>query len=635
MRQKQGTALFPPSLTTLFREAAEHHRRGDHAAAERACHEMLELAPLHDGANYLLGIIALQRGEFDLAVTRIRLALQSNSNVASAHRHLGVALLRLGRHEEALLSFEHAIALNAKDPESFAQRGNALRQLDRFGDAIADYDRALALKPDFAVVWSNRGFTLNSLDRLDEALASVDKALAIDPEYGGAHNLRGIVLHNLKRPEDALASYDRAIALQHNDANVYLNRGAALHSLERYEDAASSYDRALMLKPEFATAWKVRGDSMKCMGRYEEALASYDRAIALEPDFAEAFYDRGVVLMELKRPDDAIASYDRAVALKPDYPEAVASRGMCKLALAHTKEGWREHEYRWQVKTHSALDAPAGTPLWQGEDLRGRSILVCSEGGLGDVVQFSRYLPVLAQQGAAVSFQVPEKMHALLAGLTGGIRLIAQASANDRFDFCCPAMGVPARLEDDPNIPFPTPYLSIDAARAERWRKQLGDSGFKIGIVWQGTPWRGGTAGIAGRGIPLSEFYSLAQIPSVRLISLQKNDGIDQLSSLPPGMHVETLGDEFDAGPQAFADTAALMPSLDLVITCDTSIAHVAGALGRPTWMALQFVPDWRWLLEGTASPWYPTVRLFRQPKRGDWRSVFSEMAAKLTRLVP
>jgi hypothetical protein len=197
-------------------------------------------------------------------------------------------------------------------------------------------------------------------------------------------------------------------------------------------------------------------------------------------------------------------------------------------------------------------------------------------------------------------------------------------------------MGVPARLDEDfSNIPFPSPYLSIDAARAEHWRKQLGQDGFKIGISWQGTPWRGGSAGIAGRGVPLSEFYPLAQIPNVRLISLQKNDGVDQLCSLPPGMRVETLGEDFDSGPEAFADTAALMPSLDLVITCDTSVAHLAGALRRPTWIALQFVPDWRWGLEGSISPWYPSVRLFRQPRRGDWKSVFAEMSAKFAKFAP
>jgi len=597
---------------------------------------VLAWAPQHDGANYLLGIIALQRGEFAIAEAQISLALKSNPNVATAHRHLGVALLRLGRDQEALLSFDTAIALNANDAESFAQRGNAMRQIGRFSEAVADYDKAIALKPDFAVVWNNRGFTLNSLDRLDEALASIDKALALNPEYAVAHNMRGLVLHNLKRPKDALASYDRAIALKQNDANVHLNRGAALHELERYEEALASYDRALVLKPDFAAALYARGNTMKSAGRYEEALASYDRAVALEPDFAEAFYDRGFVLMEMKRPDDAIASYDRAIALKPEYPEAIASRGMCKLAVGRAKEGWQEHEYRWQVKTHCELDAPPGTPVWRGEDLRGRSFLVCAEGGLGDIIQFSRYLPVLAGRGAAVSFQVPQKMHALLAGLPGGIRFIAQASANDKFDFCCGAMGLPEHLDDNlGNIPFPTPYLSIDAVRAERWRKQLGDVGFKIGISWQGTRWRGGTAGIAGRGMPLLEFFPLAQIPNVRLISLQMNEGVDQLGFLPEGMRVETLGDDFDSGPQAFADTAALMPMLDLVITCDTSLAHVAGALGRPTWIALQFVPDWRWLLEGSTSLWYPTVRLFRQPRRSDWKSVFAEMTAKLTKLVP
>ena len=596
---------------------------------------MLAAAPSHGGANYLLGIIALQRGEFAAAETRISLALESNPNVASAHRHRGIALSRMGRLEEALVSFDKAIALNAKDAEAFAQRGNVMQELSRFTEALKDYDKAIALKPDFAVAYNNRGFTLAKLERYNEALASFDRAIALKPDYAAAYNKRGLVLDELKRPGEALASFDRAIALGLDDVEVHYNRGIALESLERPEDALASYDTALARRPNFASAFNARGNALKGTERYDEAVASYERAIALEPGFAEAFYNRGIVLLELKRPEDAIESYDRAIALKPDYAEAIASRGMCKLAMGLAKSGWSDYEHRWQVKTHSKLNPPAGTPLWRGEDLRGRSILVISEGGLGDIIQFSRYLPMLSERGAAVSFQVPEKMHALLAGLPGGIRLIAQAAADDRFDFHCGAMSLPSRLDDNlSNIPFPAPYLSVDPGRATEWRRRLGEHGFKIGISWQGTRWRGGPAGIVGRWMKLAEFHPLAQIPNVRLISLQKNEGVDQLRGLPAEMNVETLGDDFDTGPDAFADTAAVMLHLDLVITCDTSIAHVAGALGRPTWVMLQFVPEWRWMLEGSTSPWYPTVRLFRQTQRRDWRSVFGEMTAKLTKLI-
>jgi hypothetical protein len=253
---------------------------------------------------------------------------------------------------------------------------------------------------------------------------------------------------------------------------------------------------------------------------------------------------------------------------------------------------------------------------------------------LGDIIQFSRYLPLLAESGAAVTFLVPEKLHGILRGLPGKIRLISSLTRNDRFDFRCALMSLPCRLGADPtNVPLSIPYLATDRKRAAEWQRRIGPQGFKIGISWQGALWHGGAA-IVGRSIPLMEFYPLSQIPNVRLISLQKNHGVEQLAALPAGMTVETLGDDFDAGPDAFADTVTVTEHFDLIITCDTSIAHVAGALGRPAWVALKNVPEWRWMLNGSRSPWYPTLRLFRQQIRGDWSAVFREMASELSKVL-
>ena len=492
------------------------------------------------------------------------------------------------------------MALKPDDAEAFAQHANVLQELGRFEDALADYDRAVALKPDFAAGHNNRGLVLYRLNRLDEALASIDHAIALNPKYVAAHKNRGEVLGALGRLAEALASYDRAIALDGKSAVALNNRGNVLKNLDRIE----------------------------------EALESYDAAIAISPALAEVWYNRGVVLLELKRPADALASYDRAIELMPDYAEALTARGLCKLAMRDFKTGWRDYENRWRVPSHPALPALASAPLWSGEDLRGRSILVCSERGLGDIIQFSRYVPLLAERGARVTLLVPRTLKQILVGLPQPVRVISEVASADQFDFHCALMSLPCWLAATPtDSSLPIPYIAIDDERVALWKQRIGEHRFKIGICWQGAAWQGG-ASITGRAIPLSAFRALSEIDGVRLISLQKGDGVQQLARMPAGMIVETLGEDFDRGPDAFIDTIAVMEHLDLVVTCDTSIAHVAGARGRPTWVALQHVPEWRWGLEGAATPWYPTARLFRQTTRGDWGGVFAEMASELRTLV-
>jgi tetratricopeptide (TPR) repeat protein len=624
--------LVPLQPEAVFAKAAEYQRSGNLSAAEHACRRTLELAPRHFGAHYLLGIIALQRREFAEAETRIALALAIDPNVASARRHHGAVLMQLGRIDDALASFTKAIALKPDDADSLQLRAVALHQLGRFEDALSDYDRAIALRPDMSAVQNNRGIALHRLGRLDQALASIDRAISLDPSYAAAHKTRGDVLRSLNRLAHALASYDRAIALNSEAPESFYGRGLVLQDLGRQLEAIASYDQAVARDPRFAAAFNNRGNALKDLGRLDDALSSYDAAVGAAAGLEEAWYNRGTVLLELKRPGDALASYDRAIAIRPDYPEALVARGLCKLAMGRFDTAWGDLEHRWQVKSHPPLCAPTDAPLWSGESLAGRSILVCSERGLGDIIQFSRYVPLLTDRGVRVTFLVPDRLRRLLGGLPATVRLTSAVADSDRFDFYCALMSLP-HLLGTRDIPLPMSCVAVDAAGATQWKERIGERGFKIGICWQGAAWHGGAA-IEGRAIPLSAFQALSRIEGVRLISLQKEHGLEQLANLPAGMTVETLGDDFDAGPDAFADTVAVMQHLDLIVTCDTSIAHVAGGLGRPTWIALQYVPEWRWMLEGETSPWYPTARLFRQKTRGDWNRVFSDMAAVLRTLV-
>jgi hypothetical protein len=318
--------------------------------------------------------------------------------------------------------------------------------------------------------------------------------------------------------------------------------------------------------------------------------------------------------------------------LIPDFAEAFNNRGMLRLLLGRYRDGWLDHEWRWQAGDTLSTRPNINARAWQGENLTGRRIAIYVEQGLGDVIHFARYLPLLVQRGANVTFFVPENLIRLLRPPTSQMEVASSIDDREPFDFQCALMSLPLWFGTEvSSVPSEVPYLSAEKALIARWKKKIAGRGFKIGIAWQGAP-----AGAIdqGRSIPLAEFVPLSRLPGVRLISLQKTHGLDQLAGLPADSTIEILSDGFDEGGDAFVDTAAIMSNLDLIITSDTSIAHLAGALGRPTWVALKYVPDWRWLLNRDDSPWYPTLRLFRQQTPGDWNFVFAKIAQELRSLM-
>jgi tetratricopeptide (TPR) repeat protein len=537
-------------------------------------------------------------GHLDAAEKIYRKVLEAQPDEFNSLRLLGVIEHQRGNYAAAVRQIEAALAANPNVAEAFNSLGNALGKLKRLDEAVVNFDRAIALKPAYAKAFYNRGGALHELKRLNEAVASYDQAIALNPSYAAAYN----------------------------------NRGNALKEMMRLEEALVSYDQAIALNPGFVDALKNRGVVLQELWRLEEAVVSYDQAIALRSDYADAFNNRGSALHELLRLDQALTNYDRAIALRPGFANAHVNRGMTRLLIGRLQEGWEDLEWRWIANglpsKHAAIDAQ----IWQGQNLAERRLVICAEQGLGDVIQFARYLPLLVERGAKATFLVPAKLVRLLRPLSSEIAVVGSLEGAAPFDFQCPLMSVPLRYGTTLTlIPRSVPYLSADTDLAARWAKRLGGQGFKIGIAWQGNP---GRRLDWGRSIPLTEFVPLARLPGVRLISLQKKHGLDQRASLPAGAKVEILSDGLDGGPDAFIDTAAVMANLDLIITSDTSIAHLAGALGRPTWVALKHIPDWRWLLEREDCPWYPTMRLFRQQTPGGWKSVFLRIRKELHALV-
>lgn len=472
---------------------------------------------------------------------------------------------------------------------------------------------------------------LDDLGRAEEALADFDRVLALDPNHVSALQRSARILAQLRRREEAAARNERALALASNSAEAWMRSGNVLVLLRRPREALESYDRALALDPKNALCAVNRSAALGELGRNEEALAGLDAALAHEPGNVGALNNKATVLKSLNRLGEALAVYRRAIALAPDDADTQTNYAMTALLAGDYPAGLAAFEHRRRKKENIGKLPALPLPEWQGEALRGRRILVYAEQGHGDIVQFARYLPLLALRGAEVAFLVAGRMHALLRASFPDVTLYDDAARarTASFDFAAAMMSLPLRFQTRLySIPDRVPYLKADPARVARWRERIGARGFKVGIAWQGNP---NVAIDAGRSIALEHFAPLAEVPGVRLISLQKNEGVEQLARLPA---VETLGGDFDAGP-AFLDTVAAMQSLDLVITSDTAIAHVAGAAARPAWVALKHVPDWRWLTEREDTPWYPTMRLFRQGAPDDWAGVFARIAAALSATAP
>jgi tetratricopeptide (TPR) repeat protein len=593
--QSYRDALAPAlaDLESIFDQALAFHRAGLLAEAEQLYRRVLEHRPGSFDCQHLLGVISFQRGNCLEAVRQIDAALKINSRVADAH-------------------------LN---------RGNALLKLKRFDEALASYDKAIALKGDRDPALLNcRGSVLRNLGRLDEALADLDTAIALRPNLVEAFNNRANVLKELERPEDALKDYDRAIALQPDNADAFNNRGNLYKQLEQHDQALLDYEKAIALKPDYAEACYNYGTTLFELDRFDPALTQLSRAIELKPDYAEAFYNRGTTLMALPRIDDALADFAKAIALKPDYPEAAWNRGLCNLMAGRWREGWPDYERRWQTNQTPPHWHMYDRPLWTGrEDIRGKTLLLHSEQGHGDTIMAVRFVRAVIERGARVVLDAPPALQPLLEQIDGAT-LTRPGEPAPAFDLYCPLMSLPRALDVTlETVRADVPYLAAPAEHLEKWRRRLPNTaGLKVGINWAGNPT---FRHDRNRSIGLARMLPLLVRSDMRFFALQKDlrDGDGDLLCSHP--EIETLGQDIES----FADTAAIISLMDLVISSDTSVVHLAGALGKPTWILLPFVPDWRWLLDRHDSPWYPTARLFRQTKLGYWSGVVERVASELS----
>ncbi len=464
--------------------------------------------------------------------------------------------------------------------------------------------------------------------RLEEACISYGEALKIYPDHLLALRNRGLLLVDLWRGDEALVDLRKVIELEPDSVDALNNYCIALIFLKRYEEALTILDRALSISPEMEELFNNKGSALKNLGRFDETLASYDRAIALKPDYAKAHSNRGNCLDEMGRYDEALSSYKDALALQPHHADAHWGIALNRLRAGDLKTGWVEYEWRWKLRFLQIKQRHFGQPFWIGaEPIDGKVLLLHNEQGLGDALQFCRYVPLVAARGARVVLEIDGPLKELLSGLSGVSHCISKGETPPVFDFHCPLTSLPLAFDTTlDTIPSAVPYLSV-GAHATDWGARLGSRNLpRIGLVWSGNPDHHNDR---NRSIPLQTLLPLFDVEA-QFVSLQKDIRSSDEAVLRERSDILHLGPEL----QSFVDTAALIEHLDLVISVDTSVAHLAGALARPVWILLPYIADWRWLLDREDSPWYPTARLFRQSQTREWHSVVDEMRRALAKFV-
>jgi tetratricopeptide (TPR) repeat protein len=539
------------------------------------------------------------------------------------------ALHQRGQLESARILYEEILKIQPMHFDALHLLGVIAAQSknpEKAADLIA---KAIKINPNHAATYCNRATALQELNQFDAAVDSYDKAIALKPDYALAHCNRGNVLKALRRFEAALASYDRAIALKDDFPEAYSNRGNVLQELRQFEAALANYDKAIAIKADYAEAYFNRGCLLKQLGQFAAALASFDQAIAIKADYAEAHVNRGVMLKELHRLEEALASYNRAIAIKRDFAEAYVNRSTALLLRGDLERGWLDYE--WRRKRDSGLSVREERhfrqPLWVGESsIAGKTILLHSEQGLGDTLQFCRYAKLVSDLGARVILEAQAPLTSLLACLEGVSRVVARGDFLPDFDCHCPLLSLPLAFRTTlQTISAETPYLRSDPVKIARWQARLGGrTRPRIGLAWSGNPKQ--THDLR-RSVRLAEW--IPHLPAeFQFFSLQNAVRDTDRKALLDNPDIANFTDELND----FADTAAFCECMDLVISVDTSVAHLSAALGKQTWVLLSFNPDWRWLLERDDSPWYPTAKLYRQRSLGEWSEVFERVRAELTR---
>lgn len=618
-------------LAGKYVAAVGFHQRGNLAEAETLYRQVIQANPYHADALHLLGVVTFQRGDNAAAEEMLRKAIALKGRAADIRFNLATVLAAVGKGGEAEAELRVVLGLRPQDAGALSSLADLLQARGAFDEAEECFRRAVRLNPLGAEGHFNLGNLLKLTGKSAEAEAELRQAIHFDPGYADAYTNLGGLLCEQGRLEEAQSHLKTALQLRGDSPEALNTLAVVMRGMGRLEEAEALLNNAATLKPDYAESYNNLGAVLRDMGRLEEAEAALRVALRLRADYASAHANLGNVLLDRMRTDQAKAEYLEALRLNPDYVEGHWNIALLYLMNGDFEQGWREYE--WRLKRgelkHLYPDLPA--PLWLGEDLAGKTLLLYAEQGLGDTLQFVRLAPLLAQRGGRVILECQPALKRLLASAAGIEQVVAKGDALPPFDFQCPLLSLPQRLNVTlDSIPAEMPYLKAETELSGRWRERLGKyPGLKVGLVWAGDPRKSDLDAHRidrRRSMSFVQFSPLFGIAGVSLFSLQKGEASVQAErEIREGRLTDFTNELGD-----FADTAALVGNLDLVISVDTAVAHLAGALGKSVWLLSRFDGCWRWLLERDDTPWYPTMQLFRQQQQGDWAGVISRVAKKL-----
>jgi tetratricopeptide (TPR) repeat protein len=595
-----GTEPSAPTPAALYQSGLAHLRAGRQLEAQLGCQQALAIDPAHADSLQLMGLIALNAQQID----------------------------------HAIAWFSRAIRQDPK-PEYLLAAGFALKQAGRLDNALAVFDKAVQLRPDDTELLKQLGGVLAALDRPADALAIYQHVLTLNSSHFEAAHASGVLLYQMQRFEEALAHFNLCNDAEPDHAATLFERARTLRALGRHDECLAVYYRLHAQSGDDPTICNNIGDALLGLDRHEEGLAWFERALKLRPDFVEVIVNKAFALFQLHRFDDAMTAYARATMLDPNDARSKWQLAHLHLLCGDFARGWAEREARWKVSDFSPDYPKFSQPKWLGrEDIDGQTVLVCVDEGLGDALQFARYIPMLAARGANIVLVVQDALRPLLSGLPGVSNCLPFGTEElPPFDLHCPIMSLPLAFGTTLETIPPASYLPpLPAARVSAWEIRLGaHDRLRVGLVWSGNPRQGNDR---NRSMPFKTLAPLLDLDAT-FVSLQKDLRPDDSASLAARTDLIDLTAELTD----FVETAALIQDLDLVITVCTSVAHLAGTLGKETWVMLPYVGDWRWLNGRDDSPWYPSIKLFRQDEARNFAGVVArvraELAAKISALAP
>jgi tetratricopeptide (TPR) repeat protein len=620
-----------PQVGFLLNKSLDALRSSNLDSAELILNQALKIQSNNATVLRLLGVVASQKGEFSRALKYINDALKYSPRDFLLLSNLGNIFYELKDYESSLIAYEKSIKLNPNYEEVWSNKGNLLRSMKQYEEALICHDKAINSKPNYPEAWNNKGNVLHDLGRHEEALGCYDKAINLTPSYADAWNNKGNVLRSLGRCDEALFNHNNALKFAENHPQFLANKGLTLNELRKYREEIEQYDKALNLQPDFEEVYANKGLALHELGRYEEAIEQYDSALNLNPTLYEAWKNKGVSLHDLSRCNEALVCYENALKIKPNSFEVNWNKSLTLLLQGDFDRGLPLYENRWKSNNiGSEKDYRfEGVARWTGaESLKNKTILVFGEQGFGDFIQFCRYIRLLPELGAKVILEAPEQLFELMKSVDSSCQLVVKGKELPPFDYCCPVMSLPlATGVNLSNIKVYDPYILSNSKKVADWNERLGKKlKIRIGIAWSSMS---GFKDDSKRSLPLELFLNGLPSDTYDYVCLQKEIKDTDRETLRNYGKINFYGDELNN----FSDTAALIECVDLVISTCTSIPHLSGALGKKTWIILPYTPDWRWFLNRTDSPWYPSVKLFRQSDVGDWNSVLSRVKKELEAL--